>query len=172
MQKTIRIFGYGSLINEESLRRTVPNAFNLFPAKVKGFVRVFNLPTQRKRCSEKGCPIAVLNIEKSEWNQEINGLCFEMNVEEFDALQERERSYELIEIEIEDYEGNLHKGFTFRVLHYDAYPYIFGSSTQDEYMQICIEGCKTFGDEFLEDFMKTTYIGNKTLEEIKEEIFA
>lgn len=164
--KTIKIFGYGSLINEYSLRRTVPNAYNIFPCRVKGFVRVFNLPTKRRRCVVHGIPIAVLNIEKSEWNQMINGVCFEMDLTHFEDLKQRESSYELIEIEVEDYQGGFHKAFTFRALHFEAYDFVFDSPTQMDYYNLCLEGAKYFGDEFLKEYLETTFIGEETLSKL------
>jgi len=162
--KTIKIFGYGSLINEKSLRKTVPYAFNLFPAKIKGFVRVFNLRAKRRICPIKNIPVAMLNIEKSEFNEEVNGICSEINLEHLDELKQREILYELIKVEIEDYKGNLHKGYTFRALHHDAYDFIFDSSEQMDYVNICLQGAKAIGEDFLEEFKKTTFIGDKTLD--------
>ncbi len=164
--KNIKIFGYGSLVNENSIRRTVPNATNIIPVKIKGFVRVFNLPTKNKRCIINNIPVAVLNIEKSEYYEEMNGVVFDMDETHFEDLKARESSYELFELETYDYEGKLHRAFTFRARHYEAYDFQFESPTQEEYLRLCLDGAKSFGEKFYEDFLNTTHIGRKTLKEL------
>jgi cation transport regulator ChaC len=164
--KTFKIFGYGSLVNESSIRRTVPNAKNITPVRINGFIRVFNLPTKRKKCVLNGVPVAVLNIEKSEFNQEMNGVVFDMDETHFEDLKARESSYELFELEAYDYDGNLHRAYTFRARHFEAYDYQFESPTQEEYLRLCLDGAKNFGEEFFEDFLNTTHIGRKTLKEL------
>ncbi len=157
----IKIFGYGSLINEESLKKTCPSAEILFPAKLYGFIRVFNVKSQTR---EDAC---VLNIEKSEWNQYINGVCFEMCDKYFEELLKREKEYELVQIEIENLEDkSCHKAFVFRIPHFETYDFQFESLNQKEYVDICLNGCKNFGEEFLKEFKETTFIGDKTLKEL------
>lgn len=168
INKTIKIFGYGSLINEESLKKTSPNSKIIYPAKIYGFIRVFNLPSTNRICPITKTSVAVLNVEKSEYNEHINGVCIEVSVDEFEYILEREKGYELIEIEIQDYnnENNRTKGFMFRARHYEAYDYVFESEIQQEYLTICLEGAKNFGEQFLKEFKNTTFIGTKTLDEL------
>lgn len=155
----IKIFGYGSLINEQSLKKTSPNSKILYPAKTYGFIRVFNLASTNRICSITNKSVAVLNVEKGEYNEQINGVCIEVSKEEFKHILEREKGYELIEIEILDYnnENNKTKGYMFRARHYEPYDFIFNSQMQNEYLTICIEGAKNFGEQFLEEF-KTTHL--------------
>ena len=166
-KKPVRIFGYGSLLSENSLRGTVPSARNIKPVRLYGFVRVFNFPGSTRVCEQSGVPIAVLNVEKSEWNQCINGIVFEMDEEDLDKLITREQGYELVQVEVEDYhnKNNKMKAHFFRTPHYEAYPYQFESEEQRCYLDLCFEGCEVFGEEFLEEFVKTTYIDDKTMDE-------
>lgn len=169
--KQIKIFGYGSLINEQSLRKTVPNAKNIKPCKLYGFVRVFNI--EEKRFSPiTNKPKTVLNIEKSEFNQYVNGISFEISMQEFQALQEREKQYEIVQAEIENYENknNISKAMVFRVKHFEAFDYQYNNKDQENYLNICLEGSKEISKEFYNDFLKTTFIGKQTLEELKKEL--
>lgn len=164
---TIKIFGYGSLINENSLKKTCSNAKILYPAKLYGFVRVFNIPSAIRFCSLANKPCAALNAEKSEWNEYINGVCIEIPKTDFQKLLEREKGYELVQVDIEHFvEEKTQRVFMFRSLHFESYDYIWNSIEQKEYLQICEEGCKKFGEEFLREFRKTTFIGTSTLENI------
>lgn len=168
MSKTLKIFAYGSLLYKESLLKTVPSARNIFPCKLYGFVRVFNFPSFDRLCEKTSIPCAVLNVEKSEWNQFINGICFEMDENCFEDLKYRERGYEIVQVEIKDYydETKVSKAYFFRALHFEAHNYQSQSEKQKEYLNWCINGCSEFGEQFVEEFKKTTFIGKKTLEEL------
>lgn len=166
MTKKIKIFGYGSLINKASLRKTVPHAKNIKPAKLYGFVRVFNFSSSTRFSEIDGIPCAVLNAEKSEWNQYINGIIFELNEKFLNELLERENGYEMVQVEVEEYEGKKHLAYFFRGLHFEAHPYQENSKKQKEYLEICYKGCRDFGEEFLKDFKNTTFIGKRTLKEL------
>ena len=166
----IRIFGYGSLLDERSLRSTAPSAKNIIPAKLFGFVRVFNLNAKTRICSQNNLPIAALNIEKSEINQFVNGIAFEVSKRDFDNLIKRECGYELVQVEVCDYfdSKNVMKVYFFRTLHYEAYPYQFDSLTQQKYLNLCLRGAKIFGEEFYNDFLKTTFIGESSIYDLDE----
>ncbi len=167
MPRKIKIFGYGSLINKDSLLKTIPEFSNFFPAKVEGFVRVFNI-CDKKFVANPKFPKCVLNVEKSEGNFCINGVCFEVDSSYFDRLVEREEGYELVKVEVKDYENdkNIYSAFMFRVLHYEPFDFQFGNEDQVEYLNMCFRGCREISDEFLIDFKKTTFIGKKTLDEL------
>ena len=64
MTKRIKIFGYGSLINIKSLKKTVPEVISFFPAILEGYVRIFETKSTT-RFTEDNIPVCVLNIEKS-----------------------------------------------------------------------------------------------------------
>ena len=167
MQKTIKVFGYGSLINQDSLKQTSPNSKILYPALLYGFTRVFNVPSPSRFCEKTGDPCAVLNVEKSEWNEYINGVCIEVPFEEFEQLFEREEGYELVQVDINHFnDEKQERAYMYRALHFEAHDFQIQSNQQLEYVKICEEGCREFGNEFLQEFKKTTFIGDKTLFEI------
>ena len=164
----ITLFGYGSLMNKESLKQTIPNATNFRPAKLFGFIRVFNFPSPFRLSEIDGKPCAVLNIEKSEWNEYINGICFDINDKDLQKFMEREKGYELVKVNVEDYfSEKTFKANVFRALHFETTDFIFESKKQLEYLDLCITACKSIDQNFLDLFNSTTFIGNKTLKEIK-----
>jgi cation transport regulator ChaC len=169
----IKIFGYGSLINENSLKKTIKNYDLLFPAKLNGFIRVFNVYEYRKLTRKNIDKISVLNVEKSEFNDSINGICFEIDINDLDKLKNREKQYELFKVEICDFynENNKYLAYVWRAKHFDAFDFQFNSKAQIEYLNICLEGCERFGKDFLNFFKKTTYIGNNTIYNLEKEGF-
>lgn len=168
MSRTFRIFGYASLINEDSLKKTVPDATNIRPCKIYGFVRVFNVESTTRFCKEKGVPACVMNLEKDEINNYVNGITFEMSEKHFNDLLNREGAYELVEVDCYDYESDSkYRANFFRSPKYEAYPYQSGQKEQEEYLKTCLDGCKKYGEQFLDHFKETTYIGNKTLKELR-----
>jgi len=101
MNDTIKIFGYGTLINEVSLKKTIPEATNISIAKLQGYIRVFNILETRKLTRKNGGKIAVLNIEKSNINDCINGICFDMPIKKIEKLQKRENNMNLLKFKFE-----------------------------------------------------------------------
>lgn len=166
--KKLKIFAYGSLMFEESLKKTAPCATILSPAKLHGFVRVFNFPSPYRLSEIDGTPCSVLNIDKSDLNHEICGILFEMSESSFTEMFAREQGYELVQIEVQDFHepNTRYKAYTFRALHYDAHDYQHGSQQQQEYLTWCLEGAKKYGDDFYQNFLETTHIGDKNLAEL------
>ena len=64
-------------------------------------------------------------------------------------------------------ETKTHKAYFFRILHFEDYPYQENSQKQRGYLEVCYNGCKELGDDFLEEFKNTTFIGRKTLKELE-----
>ena len=169
--KSIVIFGYGSLINEDSLRKTVPSAKNIVPVRLQGYTRVFDFPSSTRLCEKSGKCCTVLNAFESKKDSSINGIIFEMDEEDLQNLIYRETGYELIEVEVENYYDENVKivAYFFKAPKYESNYFLFDSEKQMEYLDLCVEGCKIFGDEFLREFLETTYIENKSLREIFKE---
>ena len=84
MPQNIQIFGYGSLINLDSLKKTVPDVTSFFPALLENYTRVFETESTT-RFTEQNVPVSVLNLRESP-NVTVNGICFEMIEEHFDTL--------------------------------------------------------------------------------------
>jgi cation transport regulator ChaC len=152
-----KIFAYGSLMNQRDLLRTVPDASNLTPARTYGYRRVFDLESTYRFDPETALPICVLNLEPANIDSYINGICFDMTQESFEELLEREKAYQLIEIDAFHYfTGDHFRANCFVSSDYKKYPYVISSELQLDYLRICAEGCSTFGEAFLTEFKRTT----------------
>lgn len=163
------IFGYGSLMEKESRQRTTPDVKKVYPVKVKGFQRGWFGRTGTVSLSTTflGC---VKNDEDS-----TNGVIYQVNKNDIQALDKREQGYERVKIrlsDIKDYSG---------VLNEDCQVWIYANVFKDNiipeeflpskkfpivqsYVDMCIEGCLEIEaeyetareDQFAIDFVKTT----------------
>lgn len=157
--ETRKIFAYGSLMNNRDLTRTVPEARNMVPVKLYGYRRIFDLESTYRFDPVTNVPICVLNLESSSSFDFVNGVCFDMDDQSFDALLEREKAYDLIEAVVCEYfdDSKNHKSYFFVSTDSEKYPYQLESDLQLDYLEICAEGCHNYGQEFLEDFRRSTH---------------
>lgn len=165
---SIKIFGYGSLLSEDSLKKTVPSATNITPSLLKNYKRVFDLKALRRICHIHGKPIAVLNIVKSK-DHFLNGITFDMDEKDFEALKDREIMYEFVEVNVKNLKTNEMTLALTPVVHkYEPHEFLFESEEQKNYMCLAVNGAKALGEEFFDIFKETTYIENKKLKEIEK----
>lgn len=103
---TALVFGYGSLLDPESIARTLPafagRGYALLPAAVRGWKRTWTavLPNWDATPRGGGAPpdsIAYMNVEPGE-DAEALGIVFPVTEEELEALRERESIYTPVEI--------------------------------------------------------------------------
>ena len=144
---------YGSLMNEEELQNQGLWGHNCETVKVFGYRRIFNQePSYRIIDSFKR---AVLNVE-TRANEWFNALLIkDLDEAFFEALDVREIGYERFKVECKSYKGEFYK---------DCFMYVGKSEKRNseilpnsEYLNICLEGAKTYDKPFYEDFIKTTY---------------
>lgn len=165
--KTVRVFAYGSLLNLSSLEKTIGTKKELVPAKISGFLRVFNVENTCAFDEDLQQYTAALNIDKSEYLEDyVNGALFHCTLEELESLNSREQGYELVQVEAKTYDGNYVKAFVYRVTHFEAVNFIEESPLQVKYLSCCLDGAKELGEEFYLDFIKTTFIESKSLKEL------
>ena len=158
MNTVYKIFAYGSLINQGSLRKTVPEARNIIPAKTYGLQRVFNLASHYRFDPESNCPVCVLNIAEADAESVLNGSCFEMDEESLDNLLQREKGYDFCKIKAYHYEdkGQAFDAYYFRAQQFTPYKYLAKSSVQLHYLNLCLHGSREYGDDFIADFKSST----------------
>jgi len=170
MNAVYKIFAYGSLINQVSLRKTVPEARNIMPAKTFGLQRVFNLASHHRFDPEKNCPICVLNIAEANSNSILNGTCFEMDEVSLQRILQRESGYDFCKIKACHYQDDdqTFEAFYFRAHQFDPYQYLSKSVIQQHYLNLCLQGCREYGDDFIADFKKsTTFLGIESEKKLK-----
>jgi len=154
------IFAYGSLINIDSAREDVPNLKKMYQGKLKGFRRVFNL--QAKRLNSPCGLVAVLDIENDN-NSYLNGVYFEIKEDDLIALKNREILYKFIEVDIVGKNEEKIKALVVQAKGKTRTNYKFNCDVQEKYLRICLDGAKSQGEKFFEEFRQTTFIGRKNL---------
>ncbi len=153
-----RIFAYGSLINQTSLKKTVPEARAIFPARAHGLRRVFNLASQHRYDADHQRPVCVVNAEDASPESTVNGACFEMRESSLKNLLHRESGYQFRPIEITHYHDRerVYQAYFFQARQFQPYRFLAGSSVQKHYLNLCLQGCAAIGQEFVDDFIAST----------------
>lgn len=160
------IFGYGSIINEDSRCNNNNDIFSAIPARLSeklGYRRCWNY-----RCLTS--KFTALGLEKVDINKAntINGVLYPImnNLEYFD---EREEGYNRIKIpnnmiesccwiNIPIYDCNIYIYVPKKennILPDHNYPYL------QSYIDMCILGCLKYGESFAKEFIQTTFCWNK-----------
>jgi len=148
---------YGSLLHVDELKKQNIDPSRVDLVKVKGFKRVFNqLPSWRK---VDGIKKAVMNIEADE-NAWFNALVIkDLDKEYIQDLDHRERGYDRTALS----EGSVTLYSNGTVLK-NCIVYKGKEDKQSseilpnpDYFIICKDGAKCHGEEFFEDYLKTTY---------------
>lgn len=158
------IFAYGSLINKKSLKKSAPKSKIIGPAILTGHIRIFEIPSGNRFTKNKKS-ISVLNLKKSKnKNSIVNGICFKINEKE--NLLKRENKYQLKKVNISTQKGKMN-AFTFISKEKNKQNFLYQDSVQKKYLKICKNGAKKIGPTFYKLFLKTTYIKDKNLFELK-----
>lgn len=168
------IFGFGSLMDIDSLTFTIIDPVDIRPAYIKGFIREFNLWSSaglRYAAPDlKNIPFCALDIrETADQKSRVNGVIFETSNAQLERLKDREAGYKLVRTTAYDFKTGKKLGacYVFSACKNDG-KYAFDSASQKSYLETCIRGARKFGDEFYQEFLNTTYIGDKTLSEVLE----
>lgn len=125
----IHIFGYGSLLNEESLRTTSPEAEIVTWATLRGYQRKMNAV-----CDE--FPDVALNIVPHP-EMAVEGVVVRLPEVDMPALQQREAGYEMVEVTHELDPCPAEAVLTFIAPNVDEYG---GKKVYQEYIDICLGG--------------------------------
>lgn len=167
------IFGYGSLLQLESLNATVTSAKNLRPVYIRGFRREFTLWDSigwtETNLDLAGIPFCGVDVRPAnDKNSLVNGVVFEVSEADLPALLEREKEYELIEVTAYDFTTHKPVG-TCMVFSANKQTgeYDFNSAAQKRYLDVCLEGAEQYSKGFYDMFCDTTYIGDKKIKEIE-----
>lgn len=179
------IFGYGSIINDESrCNYNIPNnnlgninnsinnqknneIFNAIPARLSadlGYRRIWNF-----RCLTS--KFTALGLEKvpKEKACTINGVLYPILNDNLEYFDEREEGYDRIKIpnhliesccwiNIPNYECNIYIYVPKKEnshLPDHKYPYL------QSYLDMCILGCLKYGTQYAKEFLETTFCWNK-----------
>ncbi|MFY0632111.1 MAG: gamma-glutamylcyclotransferase [Flavobacteriaceae bacterium] len=160
--KTLKLFGYGSLINLYSASLTLKDKNEHIPAVGYGFKRVFNYPMNDSAFSRYGQPphedeIAALNvISTTDPNQSINGIIKRITLSDIENLRKREIDYDLHEIRCIHWDTKKPIEATIFILVYPIKT--MNIKPHPKYVDVCIEGAKSISQSFMQEFLDTTYL--------------
>ena len=158
------IIAYGSLINPQEAESLGAPPVHIIPLKLDTFKRSFNQqPAWRKSSSENS---AVLNVSRSKQNW-LNAVCYCFDDFDFTALDKRERGYSRTAVQhdkISCYQGhNLPELKEFSIYLGKAEYQSDTILPNLDYLDICLNGAKNWGEDFYRDFLNTTYINSEIL---------
>lgn len=143
------VAGYGSILNERSREKTMPNAKTAVPAYVKGWERIFNLD-----CTTQ----TVLNVQPTKnRGQKLPVVAVKVPYGDMFDFILRERNYDIKEVPLYSEKGE--------VLDEKAIMVVATNKEQladwwpnMEYLQANIFGANELGgDDFVEKYLDTTY---------------
>lgn len=156
------VFGYGSLMNSESLLSTVPNATDIRPAVIKGFTRDFSVwdevgwVSTNLDVSDK--PFCALDIHATDDVEAlVNGVVFALPDEDLPKLLVREHDYTTIKTTVYDFatRQKIGEAIVFSSGKNNG-QYDENSAAQQRYWDVCLSAAHEYGDEFYEMFIATT----------------
>lgn len=161
----ISLLVYGSLINKDELKKEKIDLKNCIPVLVKDLIREFNQePSFRKIDSINR---AVLSVHKKEGSY-INAILINnVSKEHIKNLDSRESGYIKYKVDLEKIEFKYTSEF---VKVDEVYVYIGKDEKRNDnilpnlnYLQLCLNGAKHWGDKFYKDFVRFTYSNNEAL---------
>jgi gamma-glutamylcyclotransferase (GGCT)/AIG2-like uncharacterized protein YtfP len=148
-----RLIVYGSLLHEQQLQEQGIGAHNTVPVKVFGYERSFTQEPSFRKGEGQHQLVLTIRPKETAWFNAL--LIKDLDEAYLEALDIRESGYERIKVEAKTYDGVFYK---------ECFVYMGKSEKQNktlqpnvEYMNFCLEGAKSLGQEFYEDFSKTTF---------------
>lgn len=170
----IYFFGFGSLINKESLISTVNEVWVIKPCYIKWYFRDFSvwdpLGFTKTQSDVLNLPFCALDVKKSSnKSSRVNWVLFSITKKYFDDLLSREQEYSLLKTEVYDFNNELNIwSVYFFSSNKNNWEYSFNSKSQDRYLKICLDWAKSFGKVFYNNFLNTTFIWDKKLNEVEK----
>ena len=166
------IFGFGSIINDESRKSTVPEAGDAFPVRIAkefGYRRVWNFQSPSAKLTALGL------IKDPNKQTTINGVIYPVLGDDVSKFDEREEGYTRMEIPsyyIESYNWQELPKHKFKVWIYvpngkndvpgiDLVPPDKYYPILQTYIDIVIIGCLKYGIDYAVEFLYTTGWWNK-----------
>lgn len=154
------LVGYGSYLEQKEVMTVIDQSFITLKGRVNGFMRVFNLPHGSYRYPITGNLKGVMNLIPRA-DKHFNCVVISVpNQESWDRIDAREgKMYNRVEIEVyltdEQYEGQtvtatMYVGKPDRI-NQNVYPL-------PEYYKIVRDAAKELGEEFLTEYLETTYM--------------
>lgn len=167
------IFGYGSLINDISRNSNCESVHEAIPVRISSefnYRRIWNYKNPTSQMCALGLELCSDTIEAST----INGVIFPVIEKELHKFNERELNYRLIEIPKNMIETlswinipTRSKIWTYvPILNYDTniqsnFRADYENPICQSYIDLCLEGCLKYGEDFAIEFLDTTFGWNQ-----------
>ncbi len=166
---SLKLLGYGSLINRESAARTLTSDV-LTPTVAIGARRIFNYESNRPSLAPSTDPRAraVLNVVVTRQREDlVNGMLIEVPLEDIKPLRDREIRYDLKPVACVDWNRRDEPPFVGYILECsgDGQPHgkqvIRGDiEPNHRYYRLCRDGVTAVDEEFLQLWLDTTYLAD------------
>ncbi|MFK7800138.1 MAG: gamma-glutamylcyclotransferase [Anaerolineae bacterium] len=190
-QKTIQIVGYGSLLLEESARKSVPSLTGFRLVRVPNYIRIFNkvgIVFHTRRNIDPADLRRASCASRLRGGAEIWCTTFECPSEEFPELFEREHRFKWVDVEFEELGGGFGRGIMCTEWTDDEYRthrikddadyfnrvgrFYQGKLWRDdilpfpEYLQLCLDAAGSHSEKLVTHFLQSSYLadGVTTLE--------
>lgn len=164
------IFGYGSLINKRSAEKTGSTYGEFIPVKVTWM---------RRHCNMAVPIISMMALWINQWDDDswVTGVLYEVKKSDLSNYDKREIGYTRIKID------NSLVTFYDKDISLAAWDniYIYKSSTNKEsehtlsiyrsYIDVCLDWCLDFWEQFTIDFCKSTYFDQKIINDRDNKVY-
>lgn len=167
---TIRIVGFGSLINVASARRSLPHSpIKAKPVTVMNMMRVYDYLSSTKRRklptkpSYQPCALNAYPME----GHHLNGVLLTVTKSTFHAFRRREVGYNLIPCQTVDWyqkDKIIPHTFILSRPRLPQIPFIMaqkGMVPHPIYHDICMSGAEDISQDFALEFLHTTYLADR-----------
>jgi hypothetical protein len=186
----ITLIGLGSLLSESSANRTCPSVQNFELAQINGYIRSFNKTdswiVRKSPESMLENKYACLSAMPIQGKPSMVVSTFQIHKDDYDAFVEREFEYKFEKVPFVTMSGTRGTGLicsgnfksneecetlcyldSMRLKHWLSFKesYIGPMWRQDllpepEYLKKCLKVCEDHGNEILQNFLQTTYLGD------------
>lgn len=165
------LIGYGSLISQLSARRTLQHSHvdAMFPVQAYGVRRIFNYRMPLNALSHWGTSpesahVAALNVRLT-WAEEdsVNGVVIAIDKRDLPQLRQREGGYSIATVPYRrwaDHEKAHIHGLAYILSDPRANAANEALSPVIGYLEMCRDACNRFGQEFVDEFNRTTFLSD------------
>lgn len=167
--KRLLVFGYGSLINISSLKEDVPEAKSITACYIKGFKREFCIwdpigwsPNGQPNSEYAHCALTVYPVKNK--LSLVNGVVFMPSDKSYKRLLKREVQYVPVTTMAYDFTTDEEIGecIVFSANKHNGV-FINDSPWQMHYLNVCLDGARSLGEQFYDQFLDTTFLHDTSL---------
>ena len=169
-----KFIAQGTLINKQSIEKTIDGARLHGPVIASGVRRIFNFALIDENYEEHGgryersqedSHCATLNVEHTGNVQDkVNGILFSTSPADIDALARREYGYDLLPVEhqLADKTALAHMFIARKESQTIGHRVLDNILPNESSLSICLAGAATYGKVFLDTWIESCYLADGT----------